>query len=312
MSIKFIEENYENYGNCLTISNGRLVLKVTLDVGPRIIYASLDGDANIFFNDLPREEKRSGADMESVYDKGDEWNIYGGTRLWFSPEELPLTYYPDNDKVEYTVNGNSVTFIPPVQKVTAMQQKITVTMDENTPDVKVDYYAENKGTKPCKYALWALSVCDRDGMAIVPQPADKTGLLANRVVAVWDYTDMSDERLMWGKDYIAIKQLSGDEIKPLKIGINNTAGKVGFVHGSTLFIKTYTPDHKNGEYPDYGVSTELYTCKKFLEAETLGQLYVYNPGDAHTHTENWSFVGGVKMPALEQNAVSEFAAKYLK
>ena len=225
---------------------------------------------------------------------------------------MPLTYYPDNDKVEYMVNGNSVSFIPPLQKVTSMQQTITITKDEKEPEMKVDYTAENKGTKNCRFSLWALSVCDRDGIAIVPQPKDKTGLLANRIISVWEYTDMADKRLMWGKDYIAVKQLSDEGISPLKIGINNTAGKLGFIHGSTLFIKSYTPDHKNGEYPDYGVSTELYTCQDFLEAETLGQLYDYAPGDVHTHTENWKFIGGIEMPEFEQNAVKELADKYLK
>ncbi|MBE6689250.1 MAG: hypothetical protein E7588_08270 [Ruminococcaceae bacterium] len=312
MSIKIFEENYENYGKCLTISNERLVMKVTLEVGPRIIYTSLDGDSNIFFNDLPRAEKREGADMEKVYDKGDVWYIYGGTRLWFSPEEMPLTYYPDNDKVDYTVNGNTVTFTPPVQKVTMMQQTISVTMDDTLPNVKIDYTAQNKGTKPCKYSLWAMSVCDKGGMAIIPQPADKTGLLANRVISVWEYTDMADKRLSWGSDYIAVKQLDEEGISPLKIGVNNTAGKIGFVHGSTLLINSYTPDHKSGEYPDYGVSTEIYTCKKFMEVETLGQLYTYAPGDIHTHTENWSFVGGVTQPAMDKDEIKSFADKYLR
>lgn len=312
MSIKIFEENYENYGNCLTISNTRLEVKVTLEVGPRIIYTSLDGDANIFFNDLPRTEKREGESMESVYDKGDVWYIYGGTRLWFSPEEMPLTYYPDNDRVEYRVNGNSVTFIPPVQKVTNMQQTITLTMDEEKPEVKVDYTAQNKGNTPCTYSLWAMSVCDTNGVAIIPQPCQKTGLLANRVISVWEYTNMADKRLSWGKDYIAVKQLDEQGISPLKIGVNNTEGKIGFVHGSTLMINSYTPDHQNGEYPDYGVSTEIYTCQKFMEVETLGQLHTYAPGDIHTHTENWSFVGGITPPEFTQDAIKQFADKYLK
>ena len=312
MSIKIFEENYENYGTCLTVSNGRLVVKVTLEVGPRIIYASLDGDDNIFFNDLPRAEKQEGEAMESVFDKGDAWYIYGGTRLWLSPEEMPLTYYPDNDKVEYRVSGNSVTFTPPVQKVTDMQLTVTITMDEEKPEMKVDYTAQNKGDKPRKYSLWALSVCASRSIAIIPQPCEKSGLLPNRVISVWEYTNMADERLLWGKDYIAVKQLDGESITPLKIGINNTQGKIGFIHGSTLFIKSYTPDHQNGEYPDYGVSTEIYTSKKFMEVETLGSLNTYAPGDVHTHTENWSFVGGVSQPEFNGEAVNQFASKYFK
>lgn len=312
MSVKIYQEPFENFGNCLTIANQRLVIKVTLDVGPRIIYASLDGDSNIFHTDINRAKTVQGEEIEKVYGKGAVWNIYGGTRLWFSPEEMPLTYYPDNDKVEYKVQDNSVTFIPPVQKVTNMQQSITLTMDNDLPKVKVDYTAQNKGVSPCKYALWAMSVCDTKGIAIVPQPADKTGLLANRVISVWEYTDMSDKRLLWGKDYIALEQLDREGISNIKIGINNTSGKLGFVHGSTLFIKTYTPDHQNQNYPDYGVSTELYTCQSFLEAETIGPLHEYAPGDVHTHTENWEFVGGVTVPRLDHDQIQDFGDKYLK
>ncbi len=284
-------------------------MKVTLDVGPRIIYAALDGGENIFFNDIQRLHQRSGDFMESAFDKGDVWYIYGGTRLWFSPENAPLSYYPDNSKVDYKVDKNSVTFTPKVQKVTCMQQSITLCMDDKLPKVKVDYSALNKGEETRKYALWALSVC-KGGIAIIPQPKDKTGLLANRVISLWEYTDMADERLLWGKDYIAVNYKNGD-ISPLKIGINNTSGKLGFIHGSTLFIKRYSPDHQTLEYPDYGVSSEIYTCKDFTEVETLSALNEYKPAQSHTHTEEWEFIGIDSIPEFKNDSIKAFADKYI-
>ena len=310
MSVKYIEENYENYGRCLTISNGRLVVKVTLDVGPRIIYASLDGDANIFFNDLARAEKRE--NIDAVYSKEDVWYIYGGTRLWFSPEEFPTSYYPDNDKVEYKIENGKVTFTPPVQRATNMQQIFTLAMDDEKPMVKVDYTAKNMGNENRRYSLWAMSVCDKNGIALIPQPKDETGLLANRVLAIWPYTDMADERIIWGKDYISVKECSDENVSNLKLGINNTFGRLGFMHGKTFFKVSYTPDHENGEYPDYGVSCEVFTCKNFLEAETLSPIFDYAPGDEHTHTETWEFCAIDGIPEYTAENMQAVGDKYLK
>ena len=53
---------YLNFGNCLEIANDKVSLLVTVDVGPRIIRASLKGsDTNMMKNDVDRDTQQGGS-----------------------------------------------------------------------------------------------------------------------------------------------------------------------------------------------------------------------------------------------------------
>ena len=70
--IKTSVEEYKNYGRVLRIDDGALDVRVTLDLGPRVIYCALKGKNNIFFEDLERrtccekEEMSAADDLELV------------------------------------------------------------------------------------------------------------------------------------------------------------------------------------------------------------------------------------------------------
>ena len=96
---KEIINSYENYGRCVKISNGTVEAYVTIDVGPRVIRYAFVGGENVLFNDIARRSKRMGPDYDNYYYKGAAWYLYGGHRLWITPESAPETYYPDNEEV---------------------------------------------------------------------------------------------------------------------------------------------------------------------------------------------------------------------
>ena len=77
------EASYKNYGKCLSISNGAIEVLVTVDVGPRIIRCACAGKENMMFEDIGRGTTH---DVSQLYGEGKTWNIYGGHRLWMSPE----------------------------------------------------------------------------------------------------------------------------------------------------------------------------------------------------------------------------------
>lgn len=80
---------YKGWENCVRVSNGRVELVVTTDIGPRIIRYGFVGKENEFC------EVKSQLGLIG----GDEWRIYGGHRLWHSPEDEKRTYEPDNGPV---------------------------------------------------------------------------------------------------------------------------------------------------------------------------------------------------------------------
>lgn len=116
-------------------------------------------------------------------------------------------------------------------------------------------------------------------------PDRKTGYLSNRVLSLWDYSNMADPRVTWGKEFITLKQDTAAET-PFKLGINNEHGWAAYLLDGVAFIKRYTHDG-SVTYPDNNVSYESYTCDKFLEMETVGELKEVQPGETVYLEENW-------------------------
>jgi hypothetical protein len=73
------EIQYGGYGKCIQITNGKIEAVVTVDVGPRVIRFGFTGGNNVFCE---------GASSKTESNLG-EWKIYGGHRLWHSPEGNP-------------------------------------------------------------------------------------------------------------------------------------------------------------------------------------------------------------------------------
>src|SRR3954467_5552628 len=95
--------------DCLQLTNGILELIATTSVGPRILCLRFGGGENIFA-ELPQA---------AVQTELGTWKPYGGHRLWAAPEEMPTTYYPDNDPINYEIiSDHSVILRAPVERVT--------------------------------------------------------------------------------------------------------------------------------------------------------------------------------------------------
>ena len=308
--VEIKEVSYKTFGKCVQISNGCASVYITTDIGPRIINYSLDGCENMMFENESRSISNDGEDFDLYYGKGSAWYIYGGHRLWTSPEARPRSYYPDNEPVKYEKIENGIRLLCNEQKRNMYKYTIEVTMDESSSDVRVVHKITNTGAFDAEFAAWALSVTDTGGMAAVPVPTRETGLLANRAIALWPYAKMTDKRVYWGDRFITLTQDKNVK-EAFKLGINNEDGYVLVFNHDCLFIKKY--DHIMGEkYPDGGMSFETYTNEHFLEAETLSPLYSVKPGETIEHIENWSLFKDVKRPAAnDEKAISEISNKYV-
>ncbi|MBQ3141877.1 MAG: hypothetical protein IJC25_07940, partial [Clostridia bacterium] len=224
MAITYQYEDYKNYGKVLAITNGIVDLKVTVDVGPRVIYYALCGGENVMFNDDTRAITHTAEEPGFKRTFGERtWYIYGGHRIWASPEDYPLSYYPDNDPVAVDVKGNTFTFTPPVQDVTDYQYTLVLTLDENSGHVDVQNRVRNTSGGVRNIAAWALTVLAPGGLEIIPQPNDYFEFLSNRELVLWPYSNMADQRVYWGKDFITLRSVEGAEC-PFKLGINLTPG----------------------------------------------------------------------------------------
>ncbi|MGB9677608.1 MAG: hypothetical protein ACPLZ9_03225 [Candidatus Ratteibacteria bacterium] len=258
----------------------KFIIGITEDIGPRVIHFSLK----------KYPEKNVFAVLPHIVIETEEgkWHIYGGHRLWTSPENKPRSYSLDNKPVKIEEKNNYIKISGNIEMHNSVLKEIEI--KKTMKQIEVNHKIKNTGRWPIKFGCWALSVMKKGGFAIIPIKAkkvDKYGLLPDRHISLWQYTDISDKRLVLSENFIFVKQDEKIE-KPFKIGtIINPNWTAYFVDGF-LFVKKI--QHVEGEYPDFGCNVEVYTNSQFLELETLSPLKIVEPGDIIEHKEIWDLI----------------------
>jgi len=298
--VSVIKKEYKGWKNCIEISNGIVDLIATTDVGPRIIRFGFVGKENEFC-EVPEQIGTTG---------GSEWKIYGGHRLWHSPEHKIRTYEPDNFKVEWRKKKNGIKLIQPVEPNTRIKKEMEITMSPDSAKVTVLHRLTNEGLWDVELALWAITVMATGGKEIVPLVKRDTGLLPNMMISLWPYTKLNDPRVCWGEKYITLQQ-DVNATTPFKFGLPNEKGWAAYANHGHLFVKQY--EHIDGAvYPDFSASSyETYTCDFMLEMETLSPIVVLEPGSSIEHTEVWTLHDNVKVPADEED-IDKFILPLIK
>jgi hypothetical protein len=256
---------------------GDIILGIPSNIGPRILFLAhkKNPDENIF-----AVFKKSGVKTSEGF-----WKIFGGHRLWSAPEAEPRTYSRDDAPVEIEEGSGRVRITGPVEKENSIQKQIEITT--HGCGAEVLHKIQNTGRWPIRTACWALSVMAPGGFAAAALKPAKGGnrLLPDRRISLWPYTDLADERLVLDKDYIFVGQ-KPEIAKPFKIGISAEPGICAYFLKGVVFLKKF--NIKEGEHPDFGCNTEIYSCGEFLELETLGPLRIIEPGAVIEHREFWS------------------------
>lgn len=285
--IKTEIKNYLNYGRVLSMNNGVIEVYVTVDVGPRIIRFGFTGGQNIMCDNRAAGDPKDDAEFERFFGKGKKWEILGGHRIWCSPESYPETYYPDLDPVKYEITADGAIFTPAPERENGVQKQLCIRMDPDDANMQVTMRVTNISGTAKEFAVWGLTVSATGGTLIVPMNDNDTGLLANRNISVWPYTNLADSRLHFGERYVTLKQDTGVE-RSLKLGFDLNQAEAYYCLGDDIFRKTYETYHPHEKYPDNNCSFEAYTCATFLENESLSPLKKVQPNETVSLTEHWS------------------------
>ena len=287
--IKTEVKNYLNYGKVLAISNDVIELYVTIDVGPRIIRYGFIGGQNIMCDNRTAGAPKDDVEFENFFGKGKKWEILGGHRIWTSPESYPNSYYPDLDEVKYETTETGAIFTPNAEKENGVQKQLEIKMDPDDTNVQVIMRVANIANKPQEFAIWGLTVSAVGGTLIIPMNDNDTGLLANRNISVWPYTNLADSRLHFGNRYVTLRQ-DPSVAQALKLGFDLNDAEVFYLLGNDIFCKRYETHHDTENYPDNNCSFETYTCNTFLEIESLSPLKNVKPNETVSLTEHWSLI----------------------
>ncbi len=269
---------YAGWPNCVKLTNGRIELVVTTDVGPRVIRFGFVGGQNLM-KEFPAQLGKTG---------GSAWRPYGGHRFWHAPEVSPRTYAPDNAPVKHSYDGRTLTIVQPTEPSTGMAKEMDITLDSRANCVTLVHRLINNNAWPVEAAPWALTVMTTSGRAIFPQEEYRPHpeyLLPARPLVLWHYSDMSDPRFTWGERFIQLRQDPKAKTKN-KVGMKNTLGWGAYTLNGDLFIKRF-PFDPAAAYVDFGCNTECYTDPDIIEIESLGPLSTIAPGASVTHTERW-------------------------
>lgn len=282
-----IIESFKDYGKCLCISNGVIEAYVTIDIGPRIIRFGYVGEQNILCSNRKAFGPKDDKEFTDYYGEGKRWENLGGHRIWVSPESYPETYYPDLEPVDYELTEYGAVFTPAPEKENGVAKSLEIKMDPDDANMQVTMKIKNISDGDKTFSVWGLSVSEKGGTLVIPMNTNDTGLLSNRIISVWPYTDMSNDRIYWGSRYVTLRQ-DGRYDQPIKLGFDLNCGTVYYCLGDDIFCKSFDTNHPTAAYPDGGCSFETYTNNSMIEVESLGELKTVKSGETSELTESWS------------------------
>jgi hypothetical protein len=300
--VKVEKVAYAGWPNCRRLFNDSAELIVTTDVGPRIIRFAYIGGENILYEN-PDEIGKTG---------GQEWRLYGGHRLWHSPEDTVRTYFPDNFACEVQELEDGLIVTGPLETSTGMQKSMEIHLAPGEARATIIHRIKNHGLWPVTCAPWGVTVMAGEGTAIIPltrrTPWPKI-LLPTHSITFWSYTCMTDPRFTWGDSYVMLRQepIRGKE---QKIGLNNTEGWAAYRLKDQLFIKEfdYFPDET---YADRNSNFECFTNFNTLELETIAPQQPIAPGAEASHRETWQLHKGMTF-ALKEAEIDAVIPALLK
>lgn len=283
MNVEILD--YKNFGKTAFITYNDIKLGITTQLGPRVIYMSYKGSENLFFEDVDRATKRNDPPMSDVFGENAVWYLYGGHRIWMSPEAYPETYLNDNLPVEWENDENSITFTQQDLPNSGVKVSLKIVFG-NDGTLSVYNTVKNISSSTINGAVWALSVMAQGGVGFVKLSEENTGLLPNRRIVLWPYTKLSDKRLTLTDKFVAVRQ-DKNATCDFKIACESREGAVYYLNKNVLFKKTFAYD-ENAQYPDWGVNCEFFTCNNFFELESLSPLTDIPSMGEITHKESWS------------------------
>jgi len=270
MEIKKV--TFNDFPNCYEIHTKNEKMILTSSFGPRILYFGNNNTGNILFNEANPLKKKIG------------FHLYGGHRFWLAPETQFTARSDDRPcLVEQKDNYLKITSYDP-----QLHFEKTLRITEKNNRFSVEHIFVNKGRYIFPASLWGLTCVPPEGIVFFPW--NTTGSWKLSKIIYWQRwtkqkTNISSNQFVPTPDLFLIKP-NGDTGK---VGTAGYEGFVGITNKNYTFIKKF--NYVDGaSYPDDNCAIEVYTCKYFIELETLSPIYMTEPNHPYVHTEEWILI----------------------
>jgi hypothetical protein len=262
------------------LENAHLWLETLATGGPRIVRLGLAGSAQNLLAETPE------VSWETPLGR---YELLGGHRLWFAPEDPDLVAVPDSHGLELTDEGTGIRLTGAAERSTGLRRSISVRLHPDGPAVDIDDELCNVGDHAVELAPWSITQLPSGGLVRLPQPAavPDHAVRPNRILVLWPYTSWVDKRLDPRDGELRIHAEAGPPW--LKVGTFIEAGYLSYDRDGVTFVCRFESD-PGQTHPDLGCNVEIYCGDGFLELEILGPLALLAPGATSVLRQRWELV----------------------
>jgi len=280
----------------LLLESEHLSVEVLTGAGPRITRLALAGSSENVLGEV--------ADIGWDTPWG-RYSLRGGHRLWFAPENPPLTSAPDEGDLLIGEGTNKLR-LERLEPQSGLRKVMEVELAADRAAVTVRHCIRNERNAAVELAPWAITILPLGGVALLPQqrgPIGESEVLPNRALVLWPYSSVSDPRLELGDELVLVRASAAPS--PFKVGYLNRAGWAAYLRGGVLFCKHFDPQAEFA-HADLNSNVEVYCNDRLLELETQAPLSRLEPGAEATHEERWELhrVGDVDPSAEGLSALA--------
>ena len=260
----------------LRLTNDRLWVDVLATAGPRIVRFGLSGSDRNLLAETP--------DLGWDTPHG-RYELLGGHRLWFAPEDPDLVAIPDGGGLVVTSEPDGIALTGAVEAPTGLVRSIRVVLPRGAACLELHHALRNVGDRPVELAPWSITQLPLGGRVILPEWPATPGhfVRPNRALVLWPYTSWDDPRF---RPRNGLLTLDGQPGPDLKFGHFNEAGWVAYVRDGVMLVRRFDPQ-PGRPHPDLGCNVETYIGSRYVELELLGPLATVEPGSSAVLVERW-------------------------
>jgi hypothetical protein len=258
------------------IANDDLWVEVLANAGPRIVRLGLTGSSRNLLAETPDAGWQT---------PNGRYELFGGHRLWFAPEDPDRVAVPDGDGLVVDPEPGGIRLTGPAEQPTGLVRSMTLRLTHGRAGLDICHELRNVSDTSVELAPWAITQLPLGGTVLLPQPAATPGhhVRPNRILVLWPYSSWEDPRF---RPLDGLLTLDAEAGPSLKLGYLNEAGWVGYLRDGTVLVRRFVP-LPGQPHPDLGCNTEVYIGAQFLELELLGSLTWLQPGATVAFSETW-------------------------
>ncbi len=265
--------NHPIWGKALFVDNDVIEIGIPLEFGIRIGHFSYKNEENLFYeqpndlNDLCTPEG---------------FRVRGGHRLWVAPESTKV-YFPDNSQITYVIEDDTIRLFQAEDPWLGLVKSVEITF-LGAEEIRIKHKVLNTQREEKKFSIWGVTSVAPCGKVFIPLKYCEKGSAPIHKITTWYYTSLGDERAKYARESITLSHKSLPQ--RYKIGVGHPDGPVTYENKGVIFEKSYEINPA-AEYPDGGVSFEVFMCQHMVEIESLSPFFAVSAGEEAVFYENW-------------------------